>query len=237
MYNSVQQALLKLQKIDLDVLGLKKAYTQHQAHAKVAEIERALKALGVSQEKLEGQKHELEKVITAGHDEIEAAKAKIQTDQLELARTSDPRTTQALSKDVDAHTRRIDKIEFDEVKLLEEVDELASKIAAVSEKVAKLTEARTKTIEGLAQLKIKVDQKIESLLTKRAQALDIIGDDIARTYESLHGAGNGVAVGEFINHTCTVCRVKLATTQIDEILEKSGSYAICPSCKRMIVVE
>lgn len=237
MYNSVQQALLKLQKIDLEVLALKKAYAQHQAHTKVAEIDKALQTLGATQEKLEAQKHEVEKTITAGHDEIEAAKAKIQTDQLELARTSDPRTTQALSKDVDAHTRRIDKIEFDEVKLLEEVDELSSKIGTISDKVEKLTEAKSKTVEGLAQLKAKVDQKLESLSALRAQALEIVGDDIARTYESLNKTGNGVAVGEFINHTCTVCRVKLATTQIDEILEKSGSYAICPSCKRMIVVE
>lgn len=236
MYNAQQQALIDLQKIDLDGLAVKRAYSQHPAHAKIKEIDAALAKLGAVLEVVQEQAHELDKKITLGHDDIETAKAKVQADQLELSKTSDPRTAQMLSKDVDTLLRRIDKIEFDEISLLEQLDTFHNQIASIQEKTEKLNAAREKTDEGLASLKAQVDQKLQNDSLKKDALIALIPSERFDEYNRLMADKKGVAVGEFLNHTCNVCHVKLATTQIDEILDHSGDVCICPSCKRLIVV-
>ena len=236
MYNAQQQALIDLQKIDLDGLAVKRAYSQHPGHQKLKEIDAALIQLAAALENVQEQAHELDKKITAGHDEIQAAKSKVETDQVELARMSDPRTVQALSKDVDAHLRRIDKIEFDEIGLLEQLDTYHAQIKSLEDKIEKLTSAHAKTEEGLASLKEQVEQKVHSLKEKKDALVALIPQQTLDEYNRLMLDKKGVAVGEFVNHTCNVCHVKLATTQIDEILDHSGDVCICPSCKRLIVV-
>lgn len=236
MYSPQQQALLDLQKIDLDVLTLQRAYAQHPAHKKSQEIEAVVAKIGASLESLEEQEHDLDKKITAGHDDIETAKGKIEQDQLEMTRVSDPRTVQVLNKDLEALNRRIDKIEFDEVGLLDALESLQNNITNLRDKREKLTAALEKNKAGLASLKAQVEEKLGTLQTKKEAALAQLSPERVSQYNALLVEKKGVAVGEFINETCNVCRVKLATTQIDEILDHSGDVCICPSCKRLIVV-
>lgn len=236
MYSPEQQALLDLQKIDLEIISLRKAYTAHPAHKKIAEIEAALEKLHHGSELLDEKIHEVDKVVTAGHDEIEKAKEKLTNEQLEMTKISDPRTAQVLSKDIDTLNRRIDKIEFDEMGLLEQLDELNGKKKQFDDKCTLLEAAHKKTEAGLASLKTQIEEKMGTLLDKKSQLSALLTPVHLQQYTEIAKEKNNVAVAEFINETCTVCRVKLATTQIDAILEHSGDVCICPSCKRLIVV-
>lgn len=236
MYNPEQQALLDLQKIDLEILSLRNVYAEHPAHKKMGEIEAAREKLHHASELLDEKIHDLDKVVTAGHDEIEKAQAKVTAEQLEMNKISDPRTAQVLTKDIDTLKRRIDKIEFDEIGLLEQLDELQGKKKQLDEKCVLLDEAHAKTEAGLASLKAQIDEKMGTLLEKKSQFKELLSPELFEQYSAIAKAKKNVAVGEFINETCTVCRVKLATTQIDAILENSGGVCICPSCKRLIVV-
>lgn len=236
MYNAEQQALLDLQKIDLEIISLRKAYSEHPAHKKIQEIDAAREKLQHGSSVLEEKIHEVDKVVTAGHDEIENAKAKLTAEQLEMAKISDPRTAQVLSKDIDALNRRIDKIEFDEIGLLEQLDELNSKKEQFDNKCVLLDTAHKNTETGLASLKTQIDERMVTLLEKKSQLKELLSPDHFEQYTEIAKEKNNVAVAEFINETCTACRVKLATTQIDATLENSGGVSICPSCKRLIVV-
>lgn len=236
MYNAQQQALLTMQKIDLDGATIRRAYTEHAGHKRVKEIEAALEKIEIIRETLDEKIHELQQQITAGHDEIEKAQEKIQSEQLELTRVSDPRTVQVLHKDIDSLKRRIDKTEFDEVGLLEQLDVQNAKRAELAKKAEQLSVVQEKTAKGLVSLKEQVEAKVASYAQRRAEAKAQIPSEWLEEYGRLMADKKNVAVAEFVNDTCTVCRVKLATTQIEEIRENAGGFCICPSCKRLIVV-
>ncbi|MBK5211764.1 MAG: hypothetical protein JJE36_05575 [Coriobacteriia bacterium] len=236
MHTAQQSALLDIQKIDVEGRTIMRSFNQHPAHAKIHAIEKAIGQLEVSRVKAEENAHDFELKITAGQDEVLAAQAKIDDERKQLATIFETRSIQALSKDIEAQIRRIDKIEYGEIAYLEQQDATMKQESEIAEKIEKLFTARAKLEEGLASLKSQVDVKVEELKAARAKAEKHVPAETLDRYKAISLEKSGVAVGELIDNACSMCRVKFSYTQIDDMAEHEGAIVVCPSCKRLLVV-
>jgi len=236
MHTAQQAALLDIQKIDLEGRTIMRSFNQHPAHEKIHAIEKAIGQFELSRVKAEETAHDLELKITAGHDEVLAAQAKIDDERKQLTTVFETRSIQALSKDIEAQTRRIDKIEYDEIGYLEQQDAALKQESEIAEKMDRLFAAKSKLEEGFTSLKAQVDAKIEELKAARAKAEKKVPAETLDRYKAISIEKSGVAVGELINNACSVCRVKFSYMQIDDMAEHEGAIVVCPSCKRLLVV-
>lgn len=236
MYTAAQQALLDLQAIDVKGKSYTRAYLTHEAHKKLkdlAEIEAKLNAqLETVSEKLSA----LSQRITADRDEIEASQAKISDEKAKLLTLTDARMTQIIIKSLDALTRRVDKLEFDEIGTLQQFEELKATKDTLDEQSAKLQHGIATLTSGLASMKAQVDEKLAELSKERAEAIKDIDPKMLERYNAIIRDKNGVAVEEFIDGAGSACGMKPALMEIEAINAQAGSVTTCPACRRILVV-
>lgn len=236
MYTAEQQALLDLQAIDSEGKSYTRAYLSHDAHKKLHELKKIEEQLNAQLEAIEGKLHSLDTRITAEKDELDASEAKVAGEKAKLQILTDPRMTQIVIKSIDALSRRIDKLEFDQLRLLEERDEVQAAKDLLDKQSAQLQEGIGKLTNGLESLKNQVDEKIAGLSKARAEAVEMLDQKILDRYAAIIRDKNGVAVEEFIDGAGSACGMKPAVLEIDDIHAHAGGVMVCPACRRILVV-
>lgn len=234
-YTPKQKALLDLQATDDKMRALKKAYREHEGHKKISKLTEAISLIQKQIDETEGRLHEVREKLTAGEDEAIKAREKREEEQILLAHSSDARTAQALSKDVDALGRKIEKWEFESLSIEEERDAFQSEIDGLTQKRTLLEGALENTKNGLASLRTQIEERLTQLRQRRADDDAQLAPKLVEQYRAI-ATDKGTAVGVFENDVCSVCRVKLASTQIAQVHEHDGDVAACPSCRRLLVV-
>lgn len=236
MYTAEQQALLDLQAIDTKGRSYTRTYLTHEAHGKIKELLGIQEKLNEQLEAIEGKLAKLDMRITTDKDELEASEAKVAQDKIRLQELTDPRMTQIVIKAVEALARRVDKLEFDQIKMLDERDELQAQKDVLDEQAARLNEGIETLTNGLASLKAQVDEKIAELSKGRAEAIENIDSKLMDRYTAIIRDKNGVAVEAFIDGAGSACGMKPAYLETESILAQAGSVTTCPACRRILVV-
>lgn len=235
-YTQEQNALLRLQELENEGRAMSRAFQDHNAHKMRTQMTSLGGKVLEEYQKLSERKKELEKKITSHDDELQATRAKIAEEKATLNQTSDPRTAQALSRSVDTLERRIDKLEFDLLGLMEQKETEELEFESKKEQVNKLKQAIAEVDKGLKELHDQVNEKLSVISQERAKMLHQIRPEIVEKYRKAAMQNSGIGVEEFTGSTGSVCSLKYSLTQRDEILASTGQIVVCPSCRRLMVI-
>lgn len=236
MYTAAQQALLDLQAIDAKGKSYTRAYLTHEAHKKLKNLVEIEEKLNAQLEDVQEKLSSLDFRITAEKDEIDSSREKMALEKTKLATLSDARMTQIIIKSLDAITRRVDKLEYDQIVMLEQRDELQAAKDTLEGQSLKLQQGMDSLNNGLSSLKDQVDEKIAELSKQRAEVLKSVDPKLIDRYNAIIRDKNGVAVEEFIDGAGSACTMKPSFLETEEILAQAGNIITCPSCRRILVV-
>lgn len=229
--------LIELQDRDLRVLRLNKQLDEMPekrailaARHKLAEIETLLA-------RTDAAGHALDVRIKKLEDEMNIIRGKMEHEQSKLlsGEVKNPKELTAISMELDALKRRLDKLEG------EELAEMAKREAATaqSEKVkAALETGRAKESEFVKAFKVRggdLLREIEQLGAERDALSERLSPALRQRYESVRSSKHGLAVGRLEGDMCGACRVNIPAGHVER-LGSGPDIGVCPMCQRILIV-
>lgn len=190
----------------------------------IAEVEERLGALGRSQQRLE--------------DEIASMRERAaQADkQLYSGTTNNPRELQALQEDIESIRRRINKLEDDELEVMEATEPVDAERANLAAKHAKLDETSSALLAELAEAEAAIDGEITSVQAERDAAATNVDDELLTEYAGMRKRFGSIAIARLAGSTCQGCHLSLSAVEVDRIRKLSLDERVtCEECGRILV--
>lgn len=231
------EALLEIQKIDLEVM---------QAKKKRVELPQRIEAMRLRKKRSEiqaklDQVYELQKkannerTMVEDEDRLLAEKQERAQELIDAA-GSDYRAVESHSREMSGASKRRDT--------------LAAKMAEIDAQLAKINDVRSQLEGAIAsseasEAKLRADfegedaalvERIRELTAQRDKLAATVDDDLIRLYEKTAAKAGGVGIGKLDESTCGVCRTGIDGGRLIE-LQAAAPLGVCPNCKRLLVVE
>ena len=227
--------LLELQQVDLDILRDRKAIEAIPEMAQIQEVRAKQKELARRTTKILGMLKDQQ--IEAEDNEGRRATLTRHVEEVKFdnSQSSDFRHIQNNNAELDRLAKRLEKVEFNQRKVHEEIkrlEDLMAQAQAIKARLdareAELTETFKETAEGLRE-------DLRSLVNRREALRERIGEELLARYDASCKQHAQIGVAELSAGSCSVCRVELHPAQIDQ-LRQGPDIALCPMCGRMLVV-
>lgn len=236
MFTAAQQALIEIQKLDLDIAKIQTAMAEHESRKKVATVREKLVQVDQLLEKLVAEQNDADMRLTASQDEVEALTTKVAADTERFAAGVSSREAGHLQRDIDATRRRIDALEYQELGLMEQRDALAEKIGLLTAKRAEFQAVQDDLLERFRALSQHAQARIAELSKRKAKHAESVDSDVMARYDHLAPMKGGVGIGVLqANGRCSACNMTLAVGQL-EALHAGADFSTCPQCRRILVV-
>ena len=230
--------LLDVQAIDSTIQKLDHRDAQLPERARLADLESRLARVRADVAAAEAEKHELVKAQKRIEDEISLVEDKIAHEETQLyaGGSSDAGMLQALQDEVASLKRRISVLEDDELELMEQVEPIDARLAALAADQADLDRQASETTASLAEAEVTIGAERAAALAARDQAVAGIEPDVLARYEQTRDRLGGTAVARLESGACGACHIKLSAVEYDRILHLPDDEEVrCEECGRFLV--
>ena len=230
------QALLELQEVDREALRLQREFEGLPQRQKILDARAKRQQLAEKAEAVKKMHAAAEAKIQSIVDEDErlgVRMAEIQRDIDEAG--GDFRNMEARSKELAGQTRRREAL----VPLLEQAEGELAKVEAVEGQLAaaikKVDAAEASAIESFRRDGTELQMKMARAKAERDELAATVDADLIGRYGKIAQASGGVAIGVLADGRCGSCRAPIDDVRLVEV-RRQAPLAICPHCKRMLVV-
>lgn len=230
--------LLDVQALDSTIQKLDHREAQLPERARLADLEGRLARVRADVVTAEAEKHELVKEQRRIEDEIAIVEDKIahEESQLYSGGSSDAGLLQALQDEIASLKRRISMLEDEDLELMEQVEPIDARLAALAEDQADLDRQAIETTTVLAEAEAEIGAERDRALTEREQVVAGIAADAVARYEQTRDRLGGTAVARLEAGTCGACHLKLSAVEHDRIQHLPPDEEVrCEECGRFLV--
>lgn len=230
-------ALLDLQETDLSLMRAEKRLDELPEKLAILETRKKAEEVRGLRAKAEELVAMLGRAVTKHEDECSSLDEKIASEQNKImsGEVTNPKELQHISRELDALKRRKDKLEMEEIALMERVEKAKGQVDKVDVALGQLAEKESVLTDRFKAKGSELIDEIEQLKQHRASVAKGIEEGLLARYESARAAKAGIGVGRLDGATCTACRMELPAQRVDELRIDPG-IAVCPQCKRLLVV-
>lgn len=232
------EPLLEIQAVDSTIQKLDHRASRLPERERLADLEGRLARVRADVAAAEAEKHELVKQQRRIEDEISSVEERIahEESQLYSGGSSDAGLLQTLQDEIASLKRRISSLEDDELELMELVEPIDARLAALAEDQADLDRQAIEATTALAEVESVIDaERGEALATREAAVAGIDADVLAR-YEQTRDRLGGTAVARLESGTCGACHMKLSAVEHDRIQHLADDEEVrCEECGRFLV--
>ncbi len=231
------QALLELQDVDLEILRTEKRLDEMPEKRSILETRKKTREVTELRAKAEVLVSRLGQAVSKHEDECSMLDTKIAEEQAKLMSgdVTNPKEVVHITREMDALKRRKDKLEMEEIDLMERVEKARGQVEKVDAALGQLAAKESALTDQFKSKGSEMMAEIEALKKRRDQLVGIVDAKTLETYESLRASKSGVGVGRLDGAMCTACRMDLPAERVAAL--KSGpDIATCPQCRRLIVV-
>lgn len=190
----------------------------------IAEVDDRLGALSRSQNRLE--------------DEIASLQARREQAEKQLysGSTNNPRELQALQDDIESIKRRINKLEDDELEVMEATEPVTAEREQFDKRRAVQDGEAAGLRAQLAETEAEIDAQLASVRTQRDAAAAEVPEDLWPEYDRLRAGLGGIAIARLNGSTCQGCHLGLSAIEVDRIRKLSLDEPVhCEECGRLLV--
>ena len=228
-------SLLALQDLDLDILRSKKRLEELPEKQEILAVRLRTRDITALHRKADTLVHKLNFDLKAHQDEISTLSEKIASEQIKVAATTDHRTAQSITREMDGLRRRQDKLEMESLQLMERIDKAREQIVKIEDALSQLADKDVALVERFKKVGGALQTDIRALENSRKEVAASLPPKLLADYERTRESKGGVAVGRLEGDQCSACRMTLPMERVRE-LEAGPDVAMCPQCRRMIVV-
>ena len=136
---------------------------------------------------------------------------------------------------MDGLTRRVDKLEMEELQFMERIEKATAQVATIEEALAKYVQKEGELIAHYKVAGGALQREIAKLEASRAKAAKAVHAPMLERYDATRASKGGIGVGQLVDQSCSACRMTLPAERIRE-LTNGPDINTCPQCRRIIVV-
>lgn len=228
-------SLLELQDLDLEILRAKKRLEELPQKREILVVRAKIRDVTELHRKADMLVHKLNFDLKAHQDEISTLADKIAVEQVKVSETTDHRTAQSITREMDGLRRRQDKLEMESMQLMERIDKAQSQIGKIDEALAQLARKDAALVVAYQRVGGALQKEIATAEAKRTNAAASLDADILARYEQVRVNQGVVGVGRLEGDQCSACRMTLPAERVHQ-LECGPEISTCPQCRRLIVV-
>ncbi|MDP2181083.1 MAG: C4-type zinc ribbon domain-containing protein [Actinomycetota bacterium] len=229
--------LLKIQEIDLEIVREERKLDEMPEKRAILELRKKTREVQILHAKAGQLVGRLERAAAKNGDEISGVDDKISSEQKKImsGEVTNPKELQNLSRELDALKRRKDKLEMEALALMERQEKATGQIAKVEQALEQLGQREATLVEEFTAKGGEIQTLVARLREERATLMKAIDAELYRRYEVLKEAKSGIGVGLLVGASCTACHMELPAERLEE-LHAGPEVAICPACRRLLVV-
>jgi predicted nucleic acid-binding Zn-ribbon protein len=225
------ELLVEVQKIDIDILKLRKESDD----------------IPVRKEMIEARNAEYRKSIVAAQQELTAAQAKTAEQELEaqsqrqkitklreqqmLLKTN--KEFKAMEEEIAGAQEKLNGIEDREIALLEEIDEARARVGEAKGALAKAEEIARADFAELDERNTEIRQRLEALGADRSVAVVDIDPEWLKKYEDILENKKDFALAKIEHGVCSGCHLKVAPHVVHDA-RRGDQMVICSYCARLL---
>lgn len=232
------ELLLSIQKLDTEILGLKRDIEglaeKHNLGGLLEQLGKTKEARAEAQKNLDDITHDQHKLD--GELALLSSKIKKEEEKMFSGTIMNPKELSAIQAEIFSLRKKSDEMETGDLELMEAIDggraEVEETGRMVEEVSAEERRARDEYDRGLVEKEHQVGE-LEGERNKLKQ--EVPDEDILALYEELLESKGGLAVA-VIDHgrNCGGCHIEFSRTQIDRFQHDEGVFR-CENCRRILV--
>lgn len=231
------ESLLSVQEIDLEILRKKKQIDELPQRETILDARNKRSVINDKHNKVESLKKDTAKRLSSINDEDESLQKKENGVQAALnAASGDFRNVEARSKELAGIVKRRETLSNERTQIeeeLEKIGEIERKLARALDEVDFIEDEATKTFkENGGALK----SDIANLEADKAKIIAKIDPEIAKIYSKTAERVGSVAIGKLEDARCGVCRASIDCGRLID-LKNQAPLGVCPSCRRLLIIE
>ncbi len=209
-------------RAEIGVLPEQKRNLEAQLAASVASLE----AAKLRAREVEVQRKSLELDVGTRQGSI----ARLKTQQYETRKNDE---FQAMGHEIERYEKEIQKIEDQELELMEQYDKLKAEIAGEEKTSASAKASVARQMSDLDEKGATLKARLDELATERETLVAGIDEDVAERYERLFASKGDAAIVAVEHGVCTGCHMKV-TTQTAVRARSENEIVSCEQCGRIL---
>lgn len=227
--------LLNLQDIDLEILRAQKFLSELPEREQLVKARAAAKEVTKKRTVIVGQKKDIEIEIEDIENERVEVNRKVAEISSELDGNTDHRLITQLNRDLSGQAKRLEKLAFNQDKLMEKLERYETLEKQADETLARLKDAEERLIAAMQSKGSQKQEELERLMQEREDEVSRLDEELLERYEDVRARKNGIGVARLKNERCSACGMQFQEGGLARLL-KGPEISTCPNCHRMIVV-
>lgn len=229
--------LLRLQEADLEIRRSQRQLEELPVKKRILEIRHKIKEVETLKAKAEGLVLRLQRETAKNEDETAQVSSKLEAEQAKVMSgvVTNPKEVQHITREMDALRRRKDKLEMEDLELMERIEKARLQVGKVEVALQQLASQEHALTEEFKSAGGQLQSAIEELTSRRAVLAESIPADLLARYETLRESKGGMGAATLVGTACTACRVELPAERLEE-LRAQGGIVVCPACRRLLVI-
>ncbi|HEY2429301.1 MAG TPA: C4-type zinc ribbon domain-containing protein [Acidimicrobiales bacterium] len=146
------------------------------------------------------------------------------------------RDLQAMADQLGALKRRQGTQEDAELEIMEALEPIEERLAALHDRWTVLDHERTELEAAVAAAEAVIDADLTATTAARADAAAAVAPELLATYERLRQRLGGVGAAPLVGSSCGGCHLTLSASELDHIRRLPADAVVtCEQCGRILV--
>lgn len=229
--------LLRLQETDLEIRRGEKQLDELPVKKKIIDTRHKIKDVETLKAKAENLVARLERAISRNEDETSQVTQKLEAEQAKVMSgdITNPKEVQHITREMDALRRRREKLEMEDLELMERLEKSKLQVGKVEVALQQLATQESTLTEKFRAEGGELQGEIESFKVQRGTLASSLTPKLLERYETVREAKGGVGAATLAGPACTACHMELPAQRLEELLS-GPRIAVCPACRRLLVI-
>ncbi len=230
------QTLLSLQETDLAIIRTEKRLEELPVKKSILATRQKMRDVEALKAKVGELASGFSRAMSRNEDETAQIAEKFDTEQAKVMSgdITNPKEIQHITREMDALRRRKEKLEMEDLDLMERAEKAAGQVAKVDTALKQLAEQEATLTTQFRTEGGEIKTELEALNKKRTANAAELEPELLTRYETLRAAKGGVGAASLKGHMCSACRMELPAQRIEELLA-GPDIGVCPVCRRLLV--
>jgi len=179
---------------------------------------------------------DLKKEISKVEVEIEQIRARADKDQQRIDSGANAKEITAMEHEITSLKARQLDVENQEILLLEQLEEIETKVKKLTTQKDSLTGELTIASDKLRRELADLKQKADSANSNRKEIAGQIDEQLMQLYQKIKSEHAGLAAARLINGACSGCNISFSTIEVQDIKANDPELIVqCDNCSCILV--
>ncbi len=229
--------LLRLQETDIEIRRAERELDELPVKRKIIDTRHKIKDVAELKAKAEHLVARLDRAISKNEDETSQVSEKLEAEQAKVMSgdITNPKEVQHITREMDALRRRKEKLEMENLELMERQEKSKLQVGKVEVALQQLASQEASLTQRFRAEGGELQVGLENLAVERKKLATQLDAQLLQRYERVRESKGGVGAATLAGPACTACHMELPAQRLEELLA-GPRIASCPACRRVLVI-